>query len=132
MREHLADGGLARWLFFVEPDPRPDSLRVAGGRSWYWDGDEWYTFNEVESDPMKNVPTMSYEQVMSIGREARKTEAMMPTWGDVESAFGERAAETGEVNLDERTRDGKRNRRRMLDMLTPVWRRQAALAGVGA
>lgn len=133
VRKWLDDASLARWLFFLEPSPKRGSVVVASGRSWFWDEDneEWWCNQEISHEEwtaQKNMRVMSYEEVMEIGRQARKTEALMPSDRDIEDAFGSTAAETGRVNLDLASRDGKRNRSRLLDMMQPVWRRQAEVA----
>lgn len=67
--------------------------------------------------PQNGVST-TYEEVVS------QTRTPLASWSDVKSAFGERAVDTGSVNLDLKTKDGLRNRQKLVEMTMPHYRQE--------
>lgn len=75
---------------------------------------------------MKNPPPLlpengvstTYEQVVG------QTRTPLATWSDVKSAFGEQAVDSGSVNLDLKTKDGFKNRQKLVEMTMPHYRQE--------
>ena len=67
------------------------------------------------------IPGITPEQLKESVAAAKK----MPSWSEIKSAFGEQAVQNKRVNLDENTREGRENRRKMLDLMSPAWRAEA-------
>ena len=56
---------------------------------------------------------------------SRKASKAMPTWDEIGDAFGDEAVRNKKINLDMATREGRANRGKLLDMVTPAWRAEA-------
>ena len=56
---------------------------------------------------------------------SRAATKAMPSWGEIKSAFGEKAVTDKKINLDMNTREGRANRGKLLDMMVPAWRKEA-------
>ena len=68
--------------------------------------------------PQNGIST-TYSEVVS------QTRTPISTWSDVKAAFGEQAVETGSVNLDLKTRDGLKNRRKLVEMTMPHYAQES-------
>ena len=64
----------------------------------------------------------TYDEIMAKGRKRKIAAAASK---ELYSAFGEKAIVQKKVNLDPDTREGRRNRKNMVDLMTPVWRAEA-------
>lgn len=77
---------------------------------------------------MSKLPTnavgveYTYDEIMAKGKKRREAKKAASEYKD---AFGEGSVERGEVNLNVETREGRKNRKNMVDLMQPVWRAEA-------